>query len=561
MAAIETPDDMIEIEIDNFVSPNAATDVPSDDFIALEIDAPIPVAEIPATVEAPTVRSVFADLASDLAAIGPVVTGNASGSLTDGTMRGVGFSNADGYITALANGVKQATADHYLAILRGMGVAVDTLTVTIIPEAPTGTVNGDATATVVTHDGPDIFEQRRLARGLQANARIAPAQVHAQAVTVPVEMPSEAPVLPVMDGSIVTETIDERAHGLKLAWNPCEIVRHSIPRAQLVEVLTNAGMADLAPGIPAEKGQFGKIMKSFNSMTARDARGDDNRLTATCVTRRHFEQLGQEWPASLESRYIVGHVDASPDLGSLGEKFLVCSLVEIAPEEYEVQFTGGNDRLRKAVSDKFATLTGTEAMDVTMLLKWYVACLERKFGAVRCGYAMLIVDNGTDLAQANIVRAVALSDALQGTNLYGPSPVMGRRMEAERVVSRKGPTWGAFCAKLGAGLLSDLADLEKEFSDAYAAAQDAARKSEAKRPDATTESIELAARRALIGSDRVNSKSTKLLGLLDASLTRATAMVNVIGEHARPAIAKCEAMRATWEPRCYGRSSNVLDMD
>lgn len=504
MATNESPTDMIEIEIDNFVSPNAANDVPADDFVALEIDAPIamaPTEETPPVADVPTVRSVFADLASDLA--------------------------------AMSTPVQNATPTHERYI------------------APTSQGNA--------FDSSPLTDAEIAERDANRAARAA-RQAHARAVVTPTEQAQEAPILGTLDGAIVVESINERTCGMKLAWNPAEIARHSIPRAQLVEILTSAGMGNFAPGIPAEKGQFGKIMKSFNSMTARDARGDDNRLTATCVTRRHFEQLGQEWPSALESRYIVGHVDASPDLGSLGEKFLVCSLVEIGPDEYEVQFTGGNDRLRKAVSDKFATLTGTEAMDVTMLLKWYVACLSRKFNAVRCGYAMLIVDNGTDLAQANMVQAQALCDALQGSNLYGPSPVMGRRLETERVVSRKGPTWGSFCSKLGAGLLSDLADLEKEFSESYAAAQDAARKSEAKRPDATEESIELAARRALIGSDRVNSKSTKLLGLLDASLTRATAMVNVIGEHARPAIARCEAMRATWEPKCYGRSSNVLDM-
>jgi hypothetical protein len=559
MATSDMPADMIEIEIDNFVSPNAANDAPSDEFIALEIDAPVALPTVDAPVALPS--NVFADLASDLAAMPAPVSGTASGSLADGTMRGVGFSTAEGYVTALANGVKQATADHYLATLRSMGHSTEGLTITIIPES---TVASGALAAngplVVTHDGPDVFEARRLARGLQADARIAPSAVHVPAIPAQPEV-SDAPVLPALDGSLVVESINERTHGLKLSWNPAEIARHSIPRAQLVEILENAGMGAFAPGIPAEKGQFGKIMKSFNSMDARDARGEDSRLTASCVTRRHFEQLGQEWPAGLESRYIVGHVDASPDLGSLGEKFLVCSLVEVAPEEFEVQFTGGNEMLRAAVSKKFDTLTSTAAMDVTMLLKWYVGTLARKFDAVRCGYAMLIVDNGSQEAQDRMERATALANALQGTDLYGPSPIMGRRLEVDRVVSRKGPTWGSFCAKLGAGLLSDLRDLEKEFSDAYTAAQDAARKSEAKRPDATDASIELAARRALIGSDRVNSKSTKLLGMLDAMQARATAMVNVIGDAARPAIARCEAMRTAWEPKCYGRSSNVLELD
>jgi hypothetical protein len=94
-------------------------------------------------------------LEQSLTSMAAPVTGTSSGSLADGTMRGVGFSTAQGYVTALANGVKQATAAHYVGILRGQYGYTDTqiaaLTVTVIAESalPVGagivhdhTVNG-----------------------------------------------------------------------------------------------------------------------------------------------------------------------------------------------------------------------------------------------------------------------------------------------------------------------------------------------------------------------------------------------------------------------------------
>jgi hypothetical protein len=320
-----------------------------------------------------------------------------------------------------------------------------------------------------------------------------------------------------------------------------------------VDLLASNGLGYLVPGIPAEKGQFGKIMKSFNSMDARDARGNEDRLMARCVTRRDYERLELPWPAGLESRYVVGHIDASPDLGKLGDKFLVCSLVETVPGEFEVQFTGGTDRMRAIVTERFETLTGTASMNVTNLLKWYTDTLARKFDAVRCGYAMLIVDNGSDVAKGNIAQAEKFATVLQGTDLYGPSVIMGRQLVTELVVSRTGVTWQQFCIQLGSGMLNDVREHGKLFAKEYAAAVDTARKAESARTDATADSIEMAGRRAQIGSDRANSKAIGLLATLQVLSTRAVALIEVIGrDHAIRAINACEAMRVEWAPRCKG---------
>ncbi len=139
---------------------------------------------------------------------------------------------------------------------------------------------------------------------------------------------------------------------------------------------------------------------------------------------------------------------------------------------------------------------------------------------------------------------------------------MGRQLVTERYVSREGVTWHAFCIQLGGGMLNDIRALGKEFAKEYQAAQEQAKLVDSRRPDSTPASIELAARRALIGSDRVNAKQNALFARLDALQARATGLVSVVGStHARPAIDACEAMRVEWSPKCFGRSENILDMD
>jgi hypothetical protein len=91
------------------------------------------------TVPAPTGDA----LVDTLQGIGHEASSNAAvqgaGSMAGGQLRGVGFSTAAGYVTALANGVKQATADSYKSTLRGSygytEAQIAALVVTVIPEA------------------------------------------------------------------------------------------------------------------------------------------------------------------------------------------------------------------------------------------------------------------------------------------------------------------------------------------------------------------------------------------------------------------------------------------
>jgi hypothetical protein len=304
------------------------------------------------------------------------------------------------------------------------------------------------------------------------------------------------------------------------------------------------------------KGLFGVVFKGLNGTAAREDRNEGDRLMARCVTRSDFDRLGWTWPEGLVSRYVVGTIDASMDLGSLGSKDLVASLVK-TDTGFECQFTGGTPATRAAISARFAALQGAHVMNVTSLLKWYQGVLA-DLGAIRDGFAMLIVDNGSESSRNNIAIAESLARVLQGDDVYGPSPTMGRRLKVQRVVSRAGVTTGEFHANVGAALLNDVREHGKVFAKAYAEAVDAARSAASKQPNATEADIELAGRRAQIGSTtrdgtvRENSKAIGLLATLRALQARSVGMVAAIGAHAQPAIAACEALRAEYAPKCKG---------
>lgn len=505
------PADMIEIEIDNFVSPNAATDVPSDDFVPLELDTPI--ATVPEAT-APTVETVETpsiDVTSALAAL------------------------AESPVTSAPR-------------------------VTLAPTI-TGSAFDDSPLT------PEEIAERDANRRARAERQAAErARVAATAVAVEGAAPGgNENILPDFDGSIVVESITERLHGLSLHYGPCQIPRHSIARDVVIDLLTSAGFADCIPAIRTGNAQLRKVMNSLNSKLARDAREDDLRLKTWNVTRKDCDRMVAQghtemtWPANLDSRWCVGLLDAGTELGSMGSKELVVSLVEVPTEDgtsaFEVQMAGGTERMRRAVTERFDALYGTSALNVTDLIQWYVSTLQTKFNAIRQGFKLLIP--GTEHNQENMARAERFMQVLQGSNVYGPSPIMGRRLDCDKVTSRQGATWDSFCLNVGAGMVEDVRALGQDFAMALKLSQDRAR---ANVPDGASDAdIELAVRRAVIGSDRENSAARGLLARLTALAARARDSVSLIGRtHAKAAIDACEALRAEWVGKCHADSTSSM---
>lgn len=376
----------------------------------------------------------------------------------------------------------------------------------------------------------------------------------------PIVAPSDDPEIAIRGAEVAQNVLHSHFRGVSFDYSRQMIRKHEIARAIVVDLLASAGMSDLAPGIRTSKAQFGKTMRDLNSVTARDSRGDDRRLTQRAMTRKDFDQRGEVWPTALEARYVVGHIDASATLGSLGEKDLVVSLWNRTDADghdfCEVEFVGGTDAVRKAVMDRFQALTGSEILDGTTLAGWYVDRMIGTFGAYRDGFKLMVVDTGTEASSANVARALAFMNVLQGSNVYGPSAIMGRILGKTSFSSTDPVTWGDISTSIVRGMMQEIQALADRFADAWERAKTVAREAAIE----ANEDPNLAADRALIGSNRANSAHYALMTELDRLTQRARESRSVVGtDRANVAVDACRALHAEWSPRCV--EIVPLDMD
>lgn len=532
MPTNENPD-FISLDMD--VSPVAdapVADAP-DDFIAIEMDAPIPAATTETPEAMPEIASDSpATIESTLANLIAPVTGSTSGSQTDGTMRVVGFSDAQGYVTALANGTKQATADSYVHTLRTRYGFTDdqiaALTITIIPESTvaSGALAADG-VTTVTHEGPNVFEQRRLDRGLTANARIAPAQVFPAATATP-------PAAPTFDRGLlprdqILRTLVEESPGIVLTMSRAErrSTHHSLASVRAAYVA--AGCEHMAPRRKSDKRQFGEVMRSLNTSETR----------AWSVTRRDMARVNQDWPSDLVARWCVGTLDGSDSLGSLGEKVLIADLVETAHGS-EIRFTGGSDVLREKVESAFATRCGEMSLNATDLLTHLRdRVLPEYFHAIDCAGAIYVPGNSDRLS--------ILINAIR--------PIMSRRISIWDAVSGASLT-----SSLLQGLDQMLDEIEADYGTDVEKAQERERnKIRKQRTEYTDEDLDLAARRAVVLPERAG---TYLRRLNDAQ-AYLDGLKKLLGDDTTSVKERLAGLRATIEPLCDSTSAMgaAIEMD
>lgn len=614
--------DTLDIEIDNFVSPDAQADVPADDFVELEIDPPVALANdeddeddarlarsierarlfdaarpedmerylarnrtfvcdeclpgrpcyresgaiVPATWmpgdpiptqanettnettiehatsgDGGTLEGALATIASNAP-----ITGNTSGSLADGTMAYVGFTSATGYVTALQNGVKQATADGYLRTLRTVyhytNEQISALTITIIPEGTDRQVSQNPT--VVTADGPSVFERRRIALGLPLNARLTREQTlvadrimrgeitltEAQALLVP---PTQATpvVAPQVDRGImpreqILRDLVDQSPGVCITMSRAERRSTHVKLPDVRTALEAVGMGDLAPRRKTEKRQFGEVMRSLNTSETR----------AWFVTRRDMARTETEWPTDLVARWCVGTLDGSDSLGSLGEKVLIADLLDNG----EIRFTGGSDMLRARVEDAFATRCGEMLLNATDLLTWFRdRVLPEHFHALDCAGAIYVPGDSTRLD--TLVNAIR--------------PIMSRRITLWDVVSGASLT-----GSLIQGLDQMLDEIAADYATDVEKAQDRERnKIKKQRSEYTDADLDLAARRAVVLPERAG---TYLRRLNDAQ-AYLDGLKKLLGDDTEAVKARLAALRTTIEPLCDATSAMgaAIEMD
>lgn len=546
MPASDNPD-FIALDMDPSI--NVATD--ADDNIALDMDADAqaldnaerdemdaidaderseasnerdrrfvgPVAPI---VEAATTEA-FADhsnLASALASIVSPITGSTSGSLADGSMRGVGFSTAQGYATALANGVKAATAESYKATLRSTYNYTDdqiaALTITIIPES---TLPSGAGITVEA-TGPSVFEQRRIALGLAPNARI-PANMRPGARVATPEATPVAP--PRIEGVLPREAV------LANLANEGSGVYFSAGRAdrrkthnKLADMVTALGpeFQDLAPRVKSSKAQFGEVMRGIKNAYDRHST-----IHAWNVTRADVQRKQQSWPADLASRWCVGLRDGSDQLGTLGEKVLVADLLV----DGTIRFVGGTDETRARVIGEFDAKVGGAVFNSTDLLAWLRRTLESEFHAIETVGRYYIPGNHPVGGRLDRFRMAV-------------TPLLGRGTAIDDVITG---------ARLTEALLSGITEKLDGISEDYAEdctkaqARDVAKLLKVN-PEATEGEIAIVTRRAVVLSERAG---TYLARINDAQ-AYVDGLAKLLGDDTAGVRARLAALRSTIEPLC-----------
>lgn len=399
------------------------------------------------------------DLVQALTSIGAEGASNASvqalGSMAGGQLRGVGFSDAAGYVGALAHGVKRATAEGYKQILRATyhytPEQIAALTVTIIAEAAlpegvgiTHVPQGKAVSDMTRAEAAEHFRSKSPAEQakLKAKAEAAAAEEHAASLQ------SLAIAGLVAEGEGLIVSPGDAVHGVV------------VPRAELITQLGDR--ADLAPRIKSNVAQFGEVMRGIGSSGLR--------------SRAAKKRNASDWPADVASRWIVERPDDAAALGSSGDKELIAELLT----EGEIRFVGGSIELRERVVDAFVERIGTQSYNPTDLLRWLRdQVLVGVYSAVRYGGFHWVPG-----APERVTEVRNLIDRVL--------PIMGREIGLGEVANKS-----SMAAGIARTLIAEVAAVRRTYDANLAEAQrNAGRKVASEGPAA----FDLAARRAEVSS-------------------------------------------------------------
>lgn len=368
------------------------------------------------------------------------------GSQAEGVRRGVGFSSAAGYIQALAQGVKQHTADEYKRILRSQfnmpQVEINALPVVILTDMG----NANAPSKLVTHTpttGKHVGEMTRE----EARAHLA---AHSPAAAAKAKKEAEeAKARELADSLQITAIAGLVASGEGLMVSPGPAQQAvALPHDNLRETLESIGRGDLLPKVKSNKSQFGQIMTEFNG----------NGLKSWAVTRQAVREKGDKWPADVTSRWVVMQLDGSASLGSAGDKLVVAEL----HRDDTVTFVGGTEALRARVKSEFVARTNEKTLDTTYLRSWFVSTLHKEFHAIANGGFLLVP--GTKEQTTPCAAFIAAVE-----------PLMGRSIGVGEAVNTH-----SMCGNIVRTLDGDIAKVQKDYDLACKVAGEQARKAAAK---------------------------------------------------------------------------------
>lgn len=416
----------------------------------------------------------------------------ASGSMADGTMRGVGFSTAAGYVQALANGVKLATAESYKSTLRGQygytSAQIDALTVTIIPEAtlPVGTG--------ITHTptGPSIFDRPRTERVFKVGESKSKADVRA--------LISERDFIA---GAVAAGSM------MQASWtgsgqSTCEAFN---------ETLAPLGLEDLAPSPPSAVRHAGDAVAALRG---RDY--DTTRLPSN------------DLPDGINARWLVGRKLTGKAI-SAGDAYGTALLVVSLHDDETISFDG-DATLAATVRATYQTSTAKETLRSNTLTPWLSGLLYKQFRAVKRGHVWYVPAGCAEQAR-KLIEAIA--------PLWGDHELMP--------VTTGKDLMRSLTRGLSDEVSALVAELAKRTIDAQDRAEEKARKEAADRKLTGTHGevnmVEIARKRATVSGTVANS----IMARLATVAARAEGYTAALGEESTKAVkAEIATLRATLEP-------------
>lgn len=383
--------------------------------------APAPV-EAPAELTAPVNSELAAEdnaLAQDLALAAGESAANASaqasGSLAAGTMRGVGFSTAAGYVQALANGVKAGTAETYKSTLHTQygftTEQIDALTVTIIAESTLPVGAG------IVHEatGPGIFslppEQRRFKVG---------------------ESKTKADVRRLLSERDFIAGAVAAGSMMQASWTG---------EGQSTCEAFNAKLAPLGLGhfAPTPSSAIRYAGDAVAALRGRDY--DTTRLTSA------------DLPAGINARWLVGRKLSGAAIKA-GDAYGTALLVVSLHDDETISFDG-DATLAATVRATYDAATAKETLRSNTLTPWLSGLLRNYFRGVKRGHVWYVPAGCADEAR-KLIEAIA--------PLWGDHELMPVTTGKDLMRS------------LTRGLADEIAALEKDYDEKTDAARDSAEK-------------------------------------------------------------------------------------
>jgi len=349
---------------------------------ALAVPAPAPAEEfVPTpTPASPTERQVIMTI-PDVAPVTYVEAGSfediaaestsnaavaASGSLAEGTMRGVGFSTADGYLQALARGTLAHTRTEYVRVLKDQfGVTTQEQDWPLITQSDAPTSAG----TTFTPAGPSIFDLPKAQRRASVHAP-APVRVTRKELTA---------------GNLIAGA-SEDATGVFLSW-----AGYGEMHISAIEDALTAAHAPVAWG-PARKSRHfhaAEALKpmNMNGLVVRAERGGTKVLRSPVTgTQRRYVAA---WSVMLPAHTAVGS-----EAGKTVARFQLATSGEL-----ESSCEPGYEAHCSHIEADFARRVADEVLPAGDVTKWLRSVLVERLGAVRVGGNYYVQAANKDVAE------------------------------------------------------------------------------------------------------------------------------------------------------------------